>query len=235
MMPAVAVLAGGYATRMYPQTLNQPKALLTVAGQPFIFHQLELLRRNGIERVVICAGHLGEQIRSAVPDGSRWGLRLDYSWEGEQLLGTGGALRRALPLLGEAFFVLYGDTYLPIDFRAVHAFFESRAAQGLMTVLRNQNRWDQSNIAYANGWVLRYDKEHPGPEMEYIDYGLGLIRSETLAGPPDEVFDVALVYQRLIQARQLQGFEVHERFYEIGTPVGLAEAEAFLRGKTAQT
>jgi N-acetyl-alpha-D-muramate 1-phosphate uridylyltransferase len=231
MMPAVAILAGGLATRQYPATKTKPKALLEVAGRPFIFHQLELLRRNGVGRVVLCTGYLGEQIQAAVGNGSQWGLQVEYSFEGNRRLGTGGALRLALPLLGEAFFVLYGDTYLPIDFRAVHDYFQAKPALGLMTVLHNRNRWDQSNVAFANGQILRYEKEHPGPELEYIDYGLGLLRADAVAQEQAEVFDLSLVYRRLLENGQLLGYEVRERFYEIGTPLGLAETEDYLRGE----
>ena len=113
----VAILAGGLATRLRPVTEDTPKALLDVAGKPFVVRQLEYLRQQGIVRVVLCVGYLGEQIRAVVGDGSALGLEVLYSWDGPQLLGTGGALRHALSALGEQFMVLYGDSYLPIDFR----------------------------------------------------------------------------------------------------------------------
>ena len=113
----VAILAGGLATRLRPITEKIPKSLVDVAGEPFIVRQLDYLFRQRVRDVVLCIGYLGEMIEAVVGDGSRFGLRVSYSIDGPILLGTGGALRRAAPLLGEAFFVLYGDSYLPVDYR----------------------------------------------------------------------------------------------------------------------
>jgi NDP-sugar pyrophosphorylase family protein len=226
----VAILAGGLAKRLRPITESIPKALVTVAGAPFVAHQLRLLRSAGLRRIVICAGYLGEMIETAIGDGTNLDLQIQYSFDGPHLLGTGGALRRALPLLGPRFFVLYGDSYLPINYRQVaHAFVESDKA-GLMTVYRNQGRWDASNVQFEAGQILRYDKKQRTPEMHHIDYGLGIFRAESLASWPDnEPFDLADVYRRLLSENQLSGFEVTERFYEIGSAEGLAELDTFLR------
>lgn len=226
-----ALLAGGLATRLRPITEKIPKALVEVAGRPFIDHQLALLRRNGIAEVTLCLGYLGEQVRAHLGDGAAHGVRLRYSFDGERLLGTGGALRRALPLLGDAFWVLYGDSYLDIDYSAVLAAFRRSGALGLMTVLRNENRWDTSNVVFRAGELLRYNKRDRTPDMDYIDYGAALLRREALERiPPDEPYDLADLYGALVAERQMVGYEVTRRFYEIGTPQGLAEAEAFLRG-----
>jgi NDP-sugar pyrophosphorylase family protein len=171
-------------------------------------------------------------IHEAVGDGRAFGLGVDYSFDGDRLLGTGGALRRALPLLGRTFLVLYGDSYLDISYATVLQSFREMGKPGLMTVYRNQGRFDTSNVLFDGSKVVRYDKRAPTPEMEYIDYGLGVLSAEVLAArPADIAFDLAEVYSELATAGELAGCEVTQRFYEIGNPQGLAETEAFLRGR----
>ena len=224
----VAILAGGLATRLRPLTRQIPKSLVEVAGKPFIVHQLELLRRHALTYVVLCLGYLGEQIQTELGDGSRWGMRLDYVFDGDTLLGTGGALRRALPRLGEAFFVLYGDSYLDCDYTQVERTFHASGKSGLMTVFRNVNQWDRSNVIFQDGCIKRYDKKNVDPDMKYIDYGLGVLKAQALAAyPADEPLDLALLYQDLLRQNQLAGLEVTQRFYEIGSPAGLQETRDF--------
>jgi len=220
----VAILAGGLAKRLRPLPGQMPKSLIDVAGHPFITHQLNLLRRSGLAEVVLCVGHLGEQIQKEVGDGHRWGLRVTYVFDGPKLLGTGGALRRALPVLGDAFFVLYGDSYLECDYLAIEKVFCEGRRLGLMTVLKNMNKWDKSNIVFKNGRIMRYDKKIRIREMEHIDYGLGILRAAALKDYPSDIsFDLVQVYQDLLSCDQLAGFEVSERFYEIGSLEGLEE------------
>jgi NDP-sugar pyrophosphorylase family protein len=229
-LPPVAILAGGLATRLRPVTHTVPKSMVPVAGYPFVHHQLTALRQKGIERVVLCVGYLGEQIRDYVGDGSAFGLHVDYAWDGNTLLGTGGALRKALPLLGEVFFILYGDSYLPVSFDDIWADFAPRPELGLMTVFNNQGQWDTSNVIFSEGCIRRYDKSEHTPDMQYIDYGLSLLRAAALRDfPAGEAFDLARVFQKLIAHKSLAGWEVHERFYEIGSLRGLREAEAYIR------
>jgi len=183
MLP-IAILAGGIATRLRPITEKIPKALVPVAGEPFIKRQLGYLRSQGIDRAVLCVGYLGDQIEAVVGDGRSLGMEVRYSFDGERLLGTGGALRRALPLLGEAFFVLYGDSFLPIDFGEVENAFHASGKPALMTVLRNGNRWDKSNVLFVGGNLEEYNKRAPRPEMEHIDYGLSVLSAGVLASWP---------------------------------------------------
>jgi NDP-sugar pyrophosphorylase family protein len=230
----VAILAGGLAKRLRPVTETIPKALVTIAGAPFIAHQLRLLHSAGLRRIIICAGYLGEMIEAEIGDGASFDLQVEYSFDGARLLGTGGALKRALPLLGPQFFVLYGDSYLPIDYRKAALAFVTSGKAGLMTVYRNEDRWDRSNVQFEAGEIQCYDKTKRPPEMHHIDYGLGLLRAEALASWPDnEPFDLADVYRRLLSENQLSGYEVTERFYEIGSPEGVAELDAFLRHQPA--
>ncbi|HXR78236.1 MAG TPA: nucleotidyltransferase family protein [Bryobacteraceae bacterium] len=230
MFPVV-ILCGGLATRLRPVTETIPKSLIPIDGEPFVAHQLRLLRSRGIAEVVLCVGFLGEMIRDFAGDGSRFGLRISYSFDGPALLGTAGAIRRALPYLREIFFVLYGDSYLPCDYAQVAVAFEASGKQGLMTVYRNKGQFDSSNVEYAGGRIVRYDKRQKTPAMEYIDYGLGVLSKPVIAAlPPDQPRDLASVYQDLLAVDQLAGFEVTERFYEIGSAEGIADTEAFLSG-----
>jgi NDP-sugar pyrophosphorylase family protein len=230
----VAVLAGGLATRLRPITATIPKALVEVAGRPFVDHQLALLRRNGVCRVVLCLGHLGERVAEHLGDGRDHGLELRYSHDGPRLLGTGGALRRAATLLGDVFWVMYGDSYLDIDYADILAHFDSSDALGLMTVLHNNNRWDRSNVVFREGRLLCYDKRTTSPEMCHIDYGLALLRREALERiPPDQPYDLAELYGALVAEGQMIGYEVTQRFYEIGTPTGLEETRAYVTAQSA--
>ena len=234
-MFSVAVLAGGLATRLRPITEEIPKSLIEVAGEPFICHQLEYLRKQGINSVILCIGFLGEMIQEVVGDGSRWDMHVSYSPDGPALLGTGGALRQALPLLGEHFFILYGDSYLPIDFPDVEKIYAASGKKGLMTILKNQNRWDKSNVEFDAGKITEYNKTVIRPQMHYIDYGLGILQSTALQTyPARQSFDLSKVYNDLSLAGELAGFEVFERFYEIGSHQGIADTQAYLLEKTVK-
>lgn len=230
----VAILAGGLGTRLHPLTERVPKSLVPVAGRPFIFHQLELLRGEGIRRAVLCVGHLGEQVEAAVGDGRRWGVEVDYSFDcgrraGDRLLGTGGALRAALPLLGSDFFVLYGDSYLPCSFAAVRSAYEAAGRPALMTVLRNHNRWDRSNVALRSDGSIEYDKGSGRADLTHIDFGLSVLSAQALQGQPESgVLDLADVWRALSAAGHLAAHEVTGRFYEIGSQEGLEDTEDYL-------
>jgi len=220
----VAILAGGIATRLRPHTEKIPKSLLDVHGEPFLAHQLRLLASRGVRRVVICAGHLGTMIQQFVGSGEDFGLSVGFSLDGPKLLGTGGAIKKALPILGPAFFVLYGDSYLPCDYEAVQFEFEKSGKKALMTVFRNQNQLDKSNVEFHAGAIFSYDKVAQTAAMRHIDYGLGVFRDSAFdTVPADEVVDLALIYQSLLRSGQLAAFEVPGRFYEIGSLAGLEE------------
>ena len=224
----VAILAGGLATRLRPITEKIPKSLVPVAGRPFLAHQLELLHARGIRRAVLCIGYLGEMIQRDFGN-EACGIKLDYSFDGEKLLGTGGAIKRALPKLGEEFFILYGDSYLPIPYAPVAETFQRSGKLALMTVYRNDGQYDSSNVIFRDGEIVVYDKKAKLPEMRHIDYGLSLFKSSVFdAYAADQVFDLAEVMGKLVREKQLAGYEVRERFYEMGSPAGLAELETIL-------
>lgn len=232
----VAILAGGLATRLRPITETIPKSLVEVGGRPFAEHQLNLLRRHGITDVIFLVGHLGEMIEAALGDGARYGVRLRYVFDGPDQLGTGGAIRRALAALDDCFFVLYGDSYLECDYGAVERAFVASGQPALMTVCRNDDRWDRSNVLFEDGRIVAYDKQTRIPGMRHIDYGLGAFSRDAFAGYAEgEAFDLAALYQRLLAEGRLAGFDVPGRFYEIGSPAGLDETRRHLARTRSMT
>ena len=227
------ILAGGLGTRMRPLTDTLPKTLLPVHGRPFAWYQLDWLARHGVTEVVYCIGHQGDLIRRywcSEPEskGATAPMPCRFVDEGEHLRGTAGALRLALDegALDESFFVLYGDSFLPVDFAPIWSAFESGLASALMTVLRNEGRWDTSNVVYSNGLVTLYDKRAPNPHMHFIDYGLSAFRRSVIEQSTDT--DLSTIFNRLSLAGGLAGYEVTERFYEIGSPQGLRDLELYL-------
>jgi NDP-sugar pyrophosphorylase family protein len=234
IVSSVAILAGGMATRLRPITEKIPKLLVEVAGEPFFSHQIRLLKNAGLTHLVLCVGYLGEKIVERYGNGSAWGVTIEYVFDGPKLLGTAGALIQALPKLGDAFYVLYGDSYLPVDYRAVGEFFLRSGRLGLMTVYENHGRFDASNVWFENGEIKVYDKSNTIPQMQHIDYGLGVFRASAFDPfPRGAVVDLAEVQKSLVARRELAGYEVKERFYEIGSHDGLRELDRLLRARAS--
>ena len=230
----VAILAGGLATRLRPATDKTPKALLNVAGEPFLVHQLRLLHSEGFRKIVICVSYLGEAIQANIGAGSTLGLHIDYSFDGPTLLGTGGALKRALPKLGEKFLVIYGDSYMPVDYAAIVQAFVVSGKPALMTVFENEGCWDASNLWFDSGEIRRYSKKLRRSEMRHIDYGIAVLSASVFGSfPGDAMFDLADVYSRLVSEKQAAAYEVKQRFYQIGSREGLAELDSLLRNRPA--
>jgi NDP-sugar pyrophosphorylase family protein len=231
-MPPIAVLAGGLATRMRPLTNSLPKALLEVAGEPFIAHQLRLFAREGIRYVRLLVGYRWEQIQHFVADGARFGVEVDYIVDGPTLLGTGGAIRRALDRLGPEFLVTYCDSWLDAPYAPVVEAFRASGLPALMCIFHNDNRWDDSNVCYKNGIIKCYRKKFYIPEMQYIDWGLGVLKASTVATRSQgDSWDLAELYQELATSGHLAGYEMTRRFYEIGSLAGLAETNRLLSAK----
>jgi N-acetyl-alpha-D-muramate 1-phosphate uridylyltransferase len=228
--PVVCILAGGLGTRLGSVAADIPKPLVTVAGAPFLVHQLRHLESHGFRRVVLCIGHLGELIEEAIGSDCE-GVAVRYSYDGPGLDGTLGAIRRAEPLLGERFLVMYGDTYLRLDFSDFYSSWITSGLTAGMTVLRNQGRWDRSNVRFRNGLVELYDKARPTADMEWIDYGLGALTAEAVNMAPRAMRDLSNFYHDISVAHGLFGYEVSQRFYEIGSPDALKETEDFLLGQ----
>lgn len=229
------VLAGGLGTRMRPASEAIPKALIPVLGRPFADWQLEHLAAQGIQRVTYSVGYRGDLLRAHVGDGSRFGMKVTWVDDGARLRGTGGALRVALDegALEDAFFVLYGDSYLPVSMDEVEAAWRKSQQPALMTVLRNEGRWDASNAIYKDGRVTLYDKSRPQEmltEMLWIDYGLSVLTRDVIATRIEagSVADLAGVMKDLSIEGRLAGLEVNQRFYEAGSPEGLRDLEVYL-------
>jgi NDP-sugar pyrophosphorylase family protein len=221
------ILAGGLGTRMRPLTETCPKTLLPAHGRPFAWHQLHWLASQGITEVVYSIGHQGGMIRRYWAEERSPVPSIRYVDEGNQLRGTAGALRlaREQGVLDESFFVIYGDSFLPVEFGPIWQAFEASNQPALMTVLRNEGRWDRSNVIYQPGLVVLYDKA-AAPGMQYIDYGLSCFRREVFNRPTHS--DLAVLFNQLSVQGRLAGFRVYERFYEIGSPSGLRDFEEFL-------
>lgn len=225
----VVIIAGGLATRLGSLTKDQPKSLIRVLGKPFLEYQMEFLRRGGVENIVLCTGHLGEQIESYFGDGKGFGVYITYSRE-PKLLGTAGAIRNALPLLQDQFFTLYGDSFVFVDFKSAMARFAAMNLPALMTVYKNNNLYDKSNTALDGDLVTRYSKHDRTPDMVYIDYGVNLFKKSVLdMVPANERYPLENLHQRLIEKRQLGALEIRERFFEIGSLQGLSDFEEHVR------
>ncbi len=229
MLP-IAILCGGLATRLRPVTETVPKSLISINGEPFIHYQLRYLYDQGIRDVVLCVGYLGHMIEDSIKGGKAFGLNVKYSYDGDKLLGTGGAINKALTYLGEDFFVMYGDSYLPINFNKVEtAYFESKKV-ALMTILENSGKWDKSNVIYQDGEILEYNKKSNNSAMHYIDYGLSILSSSIIKEYNiNDNFDLSDVYHELSTMKKMAGFIVGERFYEIGSFDGISDLEKYLK------
>lgn len=227
------LLAGGLATRMRPFTDTIPKSMLDVAGRPFVDWLLEKLARSGFADVLLCVGRLGEQIRAHVGSGARFGLRVAYSDEGDDQRGTAGALRLALEMLEPEFLVSYGDSYLPFDYAApMRALAAHGDCDGVMSVYKNEGQWDASNVMTDGEWLLRYEKGTRDPAFDHIDYGAIALRREVVAAvPPGRVLGLDTIQHALAEAKRLRAFVAHDRFFEIGSPEGLATLAQHLRDR----
>lgn len=230
---SAAILAGGLATRLQPLTKTIPKSLIDVNGEPFIAHQLRLLKQNHIERVVLCVAHLGEEIQKIIGDGVRFDLQVDYAFDGPTLAGTAGAIKSALPLLEDNFLVLYGDSYLEFDYQAAWQAFQASQKLSLMTVFANEGRWETSNVEYDGVKIISYDKQKANDRMRHVDYGLGIFKKAAFEWvPTDQPHDLAQLYQEMLKQDQLAAFEVTNRFYEIGSVAGLQETREYIAARS---
>ncbi len=233
-MAQVVILAGGMGMRIRGVAADLPKSLIPVAGKPFLAWQFELLKLCGISDIVLCLGYRGEQVEEFAGDGSAWNLRVRYSRENsEGLLGTGGAIVHALPLLEPVFGILYGDSYLPFDYKGVYDVFNKRHANALMCVYRNNNQWDSSNIRVKDGNVVYYFKQSRPGEADCIDYGFSMFHRSVFEAYRDRVtpFGLDVIFSDLIGKKQLAALMVKKRFYEIGKPEGLRELAEYLKSE----
>jgi NDP-sugar pyrophosphorylase family protein len=231
MLPVV-ILAGGLATRLEELSKSVPKSLIQIKGEPFIFHQLRLLKKNEAEKIIFCLGHMGDQIEEVLGDGKEFGLEVKYSYDGPELLGTGGAIKNALPLLPDFFMILYGDSYLDINYREIAKAYLYSGKQGLMTIYRNKNLYEKSNVFFLNGEIKLYDKKTSDVNMEYVDYGISCLSKEVFKSWDKQNFDLADILTSLSIKKELAGYEVNERFYEIGSKAGIEDLENYLTSQS---
>lgn len=227
----MVILAGGLATRLGKLTKTTPKSMILVNNIPFLEYQLRFLKENEIEDIVLCVGHLCEQIVDYFGNGHHLGVDITYSIESHPL-GTAGAIKNASPFLNDIFFTIYGDSHLFLDFRKMYDYFVQNNQRGMMTVFKNNDLYDKSNTAFDGAMVTRYDKvDRSG--LSYIDYGANIFRKEILKLIPEDTFySLESLFQQLIQQDSLMGYEVKQRFFEIGSPQGLDDFTAFIAGNT---
>lgn len=233
----VLILAGGLGTRISSIYPDIPKALIPINSKPFIEYQLKLLAREGVTEVILCLGHLSKKIETYLINAETFGIDITYSYDGDKLLGTGGAILKASKNLRGPFAVLYGDSYLDTNFSPIKRAFLDAEKPGLMTVFKNNNQWDTSNILYTEGQILKYKKGKGNSklECEYIDYGLTIFDYKALDHFIErKSFDLSEVFVDLITNKQLAAYEVKDRFYEIGSSSGLQTLTVHLSDKQSK-
>jgi len=225
----IVILAGGLATRLGNLTGNRAKSMVEVQGKPFLEYQFELLRQGRIRDIILCLGHMREQIERHFGNGKQYGVNIKYSLE-DKLLGTAGALKKAEALLNDAFFTMYGDSYLSLDFPAAMQYFKSQSKLALMTVYKNYDRYDRSNTVVEGDLVKKFSKQERTKDMVYIEYGANIFKKEALnMVPVNQYYSLDSLFPKLIEKEELLAFEVKERFYEIGSPQGLKEFEEYIK------
>ena len=229
-LPTMLILAGGFGTRLKSLTVDTPKSMVEINNKPFIFYQLCLLKKNNINNIVICTGHLSSKIENYVGNGKKFNLNISYSYDGESLLGTGGAVKKAANMISGPFFVLYGDSYLDICYKDVYDFYMKNNEKSVMTVIKNQDKWDKSNIVYKDNQIISYKKSFVEDKMEFIDYGLSIFKKDDLNNFNDiDNFDLSELHNKLLSKKQLIAFEVYKRFYEVGSLSGIKEFSMHLK------
>ena len=225
----IAILAGGLATRLQPLTENIPKSMIMIEGEPFLRYQLDFLKRDNITDIVLCVGYLSGEIETYFGDGKRFGVDIKYSKEDERLLGTAGALKNAERLLEEEFFVMYGDSYLFLNFKEVFWHFQKFNKSALMVIYKNYDKYDKSNVVAEEGMVKKYDKKHKTKDMVFIDYGVSILRKEVLdMVPENQVYSLEELFPALIKQNEVLAFETKKKFYEIGSYGGLEEFKKYV-------
>ncbi len=223
------ILAGGLGTRLRPLTESVPKPMVQINGRPFLEYEIELLKNVGVRDFVLCLGYKGQIIRNHFGDGSKFGARISYSFEGEKLLGPAGGLKNAEALLEDVFLVTYADGYLMMDYVKAWDFFLKSNRLGMMVVYENHNKFGKSDLVVKDGHVVKYDKRHQTHDMVWINFGVSYLRKEALnIIPQDQTFGEEEFYNELISRKELLAFETKGRFYEIGTPESLNEFASFI-------
>jgi len=231
-MLTVAILAGGFGTRIRPATEDIPKSMVEISGKPFLHWQVDLLKKSGVKNIVFCTSYKSKTIEEYLGNGSRYGVSIKYSRDGKKQLGTGGAIVNALPMLGETFMVLYGDSYLPINYALAEEFFLNSNKPAVMTIYQNKNQYDTSNVIFNEGILKKYSKNEKAPEMNYIDFGLSFFKSSIFGEYCHlKTFDLSIVYKDLSEKGLLAGFPVDSRFYEVGSFQGIADFVKFIEEK----
>jgi NDP-sugar pyrophosphorylase family protein len=225
----IVILCGGLATRLEHLTKNIPKSMIEIKNKPFLEYQIENLKRSNIKDIVLCVGHLSEQIKNYFGDGEKFDVNIKYSHDGDKQLGPIGALKNTESLIEDIFFILYGDSYLNLDYQKMYSYFKTQNKLGLMAVYKNFNRFDKSNLIVKDDMIVAYGEKERTKEMIYIDYGTSLLRKKALnLIPKNTFFTTGEFFSNLISKNELLAFEVKERFYHIGNPDALKEFSNYI-------
>ena len=232
--PSVVILAGGLATRLRPLTEKIPKSMIAIGGRPFIEHQLEVIKKQGFKKVIICVGYLGETVEAHIKGMDFNGLDIQFRYDGNTLLGTGGAIKKVLNDLSERFIVIYGDSYLKCEYRDIVEYFDNKRGKsdvlGLMTVFENNGMYDKSNVVFKDNEIVTYDKRNSSKDMLYIDWGFNVLTKSAFEILPNKsVFDLSELLVEMVRRTKLAGYEVLNRFYEIGSRKGIEDLEVVLK------
>jgi NDP-sugar pyrophosphorylase family protein len=228
-MYQIVIIAGGLGSRLGKLTQKVPKALIKIDKKPFIYYQLNQLSKQGFKKVVICVGYLGDKIKKYVGSGKKFNLNIKYSHENKKLLGTAGCIRKAIPLLEDNFFVTYGDTYLPVNFKNIQKSFEKQNAKALITVYKNYNKLASSNVCFK-GKNIFYQKNSKSKKMNFIEYGVSIFSKEIfIESKFKNLSDLSDMLSFLSKIKKLKHHVVKKRFYEIGSNAGLKETKNYLK------
>ena len=221
-------MCGGLATRLGSLAKNIPKSMIDIEGKPFLEHQIEMLKKHNITDIVLCAGYLSEKIEDYFGDGSKFGVNIKYSHDGKKPLGPIGAIKNAESLLDDVFFIMYGDSYLSVDFQKAYSFFKEHDKLGLMVVYKNNDKYDKSNLIIKDNMVVGYKEK----EAVYIDYGTSIISKKALdLVPKNTMYSTGQFFSDLISKKELLAFEAEKRFYHIGSPDALGELRNYIRSQ----
>lgn len=223
------ILAGGRGERMRPFTDSQPKPMVQINGKPFLEYLIELLKKNGIEEVVILVGYKHEKITEYFGDGLKFGISIKYSI-GAVEDETGSRIRNARELLNDEFLLLYCDNYWPLRLERLYQFHKEHGTLGTVTVYANKHKITRNNMSVNdNGLVVTYDKSRISPNLNGVDVGFFILGKRVLDYMPESNFSFETeIIPKLIERRELSGYLTNERYYSIGSPDRLPMTSEYL-------
>ncbi len=227
----VIILAGGKGKRIKKLTAKKPKPLVKILNKPFIEYQIDLLRKQKVKKLIISIGYRGDEIINFIKNKNYKDIDISFFKDGIKPLGTGGALKKISKKIQGTFIVLYGDSFLPISIKNIEKKFIKSKQDVLLTIYKNNNRFDKSNIKIVNKKIF-YNKFINDSDMKYIDYGLSIIKSKIIKNfTSNKKFDLSDLIYKLCLDRKIAYSIVKKRFYEIGSYKGIKDFKKYIRKK----